>query len=290
MLNAILAMTVALNFVTGQFQTDPLKPPPSDVGPGRIAWFDITTTNLAQSREFYGKLFNWNFTPVPGTELAVEIVSQGAAIGTLRVAEGKISTFNGVVYVQVTDIQASCKKSKDLGGDGRGRVPFQSVGRQGSHRPGPRSSRPSRRHVLQNTLQGGSASGEVTMPAGRFTGFTAETRGAQRKHSSKHRFLKRVILRVLGELRSSAVESFGVSHHRGGRGGQVRLAYRSSGPAAGAEACVKTDMVDPSRARLIPLHSEVIDCIAHTTIESWQGFRVSLSCSPWHPWPPPSFA
>jgi predicted enzyme related to lactoylglutathione lyase len=27
-----------------------------------------------------------------------------------------ISGFNGVVYVQVSDIQASCKKSKELGG------------------------------------------------------------------------------------------------------------------------------------------------------------------------------
>src|SRR5262245_31407260 len=35
---------------------------------------------------------------------------------TLRVAEGKISPFNGVVYVQVTDIQASCRKVNQLGG------------------------------------------------------------------------------------------------------------------------------------------------------------------------------
>lgn len=46
----------------------------------------------------------------------MEIVSGGTAIGTLRRAEGKISPFNGVVYVQVTDIQASCAKAKDLGG------------------------------------------------------------------------------------------------------------------------------------------------------------------------------
>src|SRR5262249_55535377 len=51
-----------------------------------------------------------------GTDQAAEIVARGAAIGTLRVAEGKISTFNGVVYVQVADIQTSCKKAKELGG------------------------------------------------------------------------------------------------------------------------------------------------------------------------------
>ena len=116
MRNAILAMTVALTLVTGQLQADPPKSPPADVGPGRIAWFDLTTSNLPQSREFYGKLFDWTFTPLQGTDQAVEIVAQGVAIGTLRGAEGKISPFNGVVYVQVTDIQESCKKAKELGG------------------------------------------------------------------------------------------------------------------------------------------------------------------------------
>jgi predicted enzyme related to lactoylglutathione lyase len=116
MRNSILAITMALTLMTGQLQSAPPKSPPADVGSGRIAWFDITTSNLPQSKEFYGKLFDWKFTPVQGTDQAVEIVARGAAIGTLRVAEGKISGFNGVVYVQVTDILASCKKSKELGG------------------------------------------------------------------------------------------------------------------------------------------------------------------------------
>jgi predicted enzyme related to lactoylglutathione lyase len=116
MFNAILSMAAALILVTGPFQSTPRKPLPPDVGPGRIAWFDITTTNLQQSKDFYGKLFDWKFTPLKGTDQAVEIVSRGTAIGTLRGAEGKMSAFNGVVYVQVTDIQASCNKAKELGG------------------------------------------------------------------------------------------------------------------------------------------------------------------------------
>ena len=116
MRNTILAITFALTLLTGSIDAAKKKPRPADVGPGRIAWFDITTTNLAQSKEFYGKLFDWTFTALQGTDQAVEIVSRGTAIGTLRGAEGKISSFNGVVYVQVTDIQASCKKAKDLGG------------------------------------------------------------------------------------------------------------------------------------------------------------------------------
>jgi uncharacterized protein len=116
MRNAILAITFALTLVTGSVDAQKKKTPKPDVGPGRIAWFDITTTNLAQSKEFYGKLFDWKFTALQGTDQAVEIVSGGTSIGTLRGAEGKISPFNGVVYVQVTDIQTSCKKAKDLGG------------------------------------------------------------------------------------------------------------------------------------------------------------------------------
>jgi predicted enzyme related to lactoylglutathione lyase len=67
--------------------------------------------------EFYGKLFAWTFKALPGCEhLAAEIVSDGTPIGTLRVAEGNISAFNGVVYVKVEDLQASCKRAEELGG------------------------------------------------------------------------------------------------------------------------------------------------------------------------------
>ena len=62
MRKAILAMTMALTLATGQLHAATRKAPTADVGAGRIAWFDITTTNLAQSKEFYGKLFDWQFT------------------------------------------------------------------------------------------------------------------------------------------------------------------------------------------------------------------------------------
>jgi len=93
------------------------KGPKPDVGDGRAAWFDITTTNLNQSKGFYAALFGWEFTSLKGAEnLAAEIVSGGQPIGTLRVAEGKISPFDGVVYIQVKDMTASCAKAKELGG------------------------------------------------------------------------------------------------------------------------------------------------------------------------------
>jgi uncharacterized protein len=106
MILAIMAVTLPLL----PAQTKP------DVGPGRIAWFDITTRDLATSKAFYGALFDWTFKPVQGTDLAIEIVSRGISIGTMRRAEGQISPFNGVAYIQVDDMRASCAKAKALGG------------------------------------------------------------------------------------------------------------------------------------------------------------------------------
>jgi predicted enzyme related to lactoylglutathione lyase len=40
----------------------------------------------------------------------------GTAIGALRGAEGKITPFNGIVFIQVSDLPASCKKAQELGG------------------------------------------------------------------------------------------------------------------------------------------------------------------------------
>ena len=100
------------------------KPLPADVGPGRVAWFDLTTSNLPQSKNFYGKLFGWTFEPVQGTDQAAEIVAGGTSIGTLRTADGKISSFNGVVYIQVSDLEASCRTAKELGGTVPAGFPF----------------------------------------------------------------------------------------------------------------------------------------------------------------------
>jgi predicted enzyme related to lactoylglutathione lyase len=129
---AILATILATTVVSGLVQSNPLKSPPADVGVGNVAWFDLTTSDLAKSKEFYSKLFDWQFTPVQGTDLAVEIVSRGTPIGTLRVAEGRIGAFNGVVYIQVADVRASCDKAKELGGTVPSGFPFNLTERPGA--------------------------------------------------------------------------------------------------------------------------------------------------------------
>lgn len=131
-MRAALAMTVALALGAGPLRAAERKPPPPDVGAGRVAWFDLTTSNLAQSRDFYAKLFGWTFTALQGTDLAVEIVSRGEPIGTLRVADGKISPFNGVVYLQVADLAATCQTAKQLGATIPPGFPFNLPDRDGA--------------------------------------------------------------------------------------------------------------------------------------------------------------
>jgi predicted enzyme related to lactoylglutathione lyase len=116
-----LLLAFGLQVAPGRAESPKL---PADVGTGRVAWFDLTTTNLEQSKEFYGKLFDWTFRAVQGSDLVAEIVSGTESIGTLRTADGKLSPFNGVVYVQVTDVRASCQRAKELGGTVAPGFPF----------------------------------------------------------------------------------------------------------------------------------------------------------------------
>ena len=127
-----VAAALCLAVATAAFAADTHRPPKPDVGAGRIAWFDISVNDLSKARDFYGKLFGWTFNPVEGTDLAVEIVAGGSEIGTLRKAEGAISGFNGVVYVQVKDMRAACAKAVALGGKVVEGFPFDLSGDQGS--------------------------------------------------------------------------------------------------------------------------------------------------------------
>jgi uncharacterized protein len=116
MIRVMWLAPMAFAFVSAMVLAQPKPQMPQDVGPGRVAWFDISTTNLARAKEFYGKLFGWTFTAVTGTDQAVEINSRGMAIGTIRGADGDISKFNGVVYIQVDDVQSASNRAKELGG------------------------------------------------------------------------------------------------------------------------------------------------------------------------------
>jgi predicted enzyme related to lactoylglutathione lyase len=125
-----LATLVAL-VGSSALHADTANPRP-DLGAGRVAWFDLTTTSIAKSEAFYAKLFDWKFNPIAGTDLAVSIVAGGTEVGSLRVAEGAISPFDGVVYIQVSDLNASCKKATALGGKIPPGFPFDLPGGKGA--------------------------------------------------------------------------------------------------------------------------------------------------------------
>ena len=55
MRGATLTAMAAGILMLGQAQSKPSGSMLADVGPGRVAWFDITTTDLKKSKEFYGK-------------------------------------------------------------------------------------------------------------------------------------------------------------------------------------------------------------------------------------------
>ncbi len=132
-LKNLFSTALALTLATMSLRAESAPALKPDVGEGRVAWFDLTTTDLAKAKDFYSKLFGWQFTAVKGTDRAAEIVAGSTSIGTLREAEGKISQFNGVVYIQVSDLPGTCQKTKELGGtivpgfpfdlpDGRGAI------------------------------------------------------------------------------------------------------------------------------------------------------------------------
>src|SRR5262245_5246488 len=129
----LIAAAIAVVFAASLSAAPDKKGPKPDVGDGHVAWFDITTTNLKQSETFYAGLFGWKFTSLKGAEtVAAEIVSGDRPIGTLRIAEGKISPYDGVVYIQVKDMPASCAKAKELGGTIPEGFPFNLDGNGGA--------------------------------------------------------------------------------------------------------------------------------------------------------------
>jgi predicted enzyme related to lactoylglutathione lyase len=112
----LAAATLLLSVTWVAQQASPKKSMPADVGAGKVAKFDLTTTDVAKAKDFYGKLFGWKFNSKPGLEaLMVEVLVDDVQVGSIRKAEGPISTFNGVVYIQVDDMKSSVQKAQDLG-------------------------------------------------------------------------------------------------------------------------------------------------------------------------------
>ena len=77
---------------------------------------ELSTTDLAQAKAFYGQLFDWKLTDMPmdqGTYTLVE-VGEGTGGGMMQqMMPGAPSIW--LPYVSVDDLAASTKKARELG-------------------------------------------------------------------------------------------------------------------------------------------------------------------------------
>lgn len=82
-----------------------------------VVWFEIGGKNGGKTRDFYSKLFNWDFQFMPGMDDYGMINPEGDKV----IGGGVGSTQPGVppyvtIYIQSTDLAADCKKAEALGG------------------------------------------------------------------------------------------------------------------------------------------------------------------------------
>jgi predicted enzyme related to lactoylglutathione lyase len=78
---------------------------------------ELSTTDVAKAKDFYGKLFKWELEDVPmgGDDTYTMIkVGEGTGGGIMKqMIPGAPSTW--MAYVDVDDIEAATKKAKSLG-------------------------------------------------------------------------------------------------------------------------------------------------------------------------------
>lgn len=77
---------------------------------------ELNSTDLAKSKDFYTKLFNWTLQDMPMGDLDYTMigVGEGTGGGMMKQLMPNTPSF-WMAYVGVTDIEASTKKAKELG-------------------------------------------------------------------------------------------------------------------------------------------------------------------------------
>jgi predicted enzyme related to lactoylglutathione lyase len=77
--------------------------------PGKFVWFDLLTKDISAVKQFYGKLFGWQFDTLSGVDKYVLITNQGTRIGGMVIetdndsAEGEGSIWIGAVSIPNVD-------------------------------------------------------------------------------------------------------------------------------------------------------------------------------------------
>jgi predicted enzyme related to lactoylglutathione lyase len=79
-----------------------------------VTWFEISSANSKDLREFYATAFDWRLNPVEGFPYAlVDTGVEGAIPGGIGEAQGPNQV---IFYVEVDDPQAYLDRIEELGG------------------------------------------------------------------------------------------------------------------------------------------------------------------------------
>lgn len=87
---------------------------------GGLSWNELMCRDVARAREFYGRLFGWEFTDMPMGDINYTMIkSNGKDAGGMMAMEG--AQFEGIpshwmVYFAVDDCEATARKVAETGG------------------------------------------------------------------------------------------------------------------------------------------------------------------------------
>jgi len=80
-----------------------------------ICHVEIPSANFEKAKKFYGELFNWKFTEMPGMDYLLFNPPEGVGGGFSKMSE--LAKKPGVlVHIEVADIEATIKKAEKIGG------------------------------------------------------------------------------------------------------------------------------------------------------------------------------
>lgn len=92
---------------------------------GRICWKELSTQDLAKSKDFYADLLGWEFSQNPAIPMEYpEIQVGGTSVGGMmqmtdewkNAETGELPPSHWMTYVSVSDCDATAEKIKELGG------------------------------------------------------------------------------------------------------------------------------------------------------------------------------
>jgi uncharacterized protein len=86
---------------------------------GAFSWCELLTTDVAEAKRFYSKLFGWSLEPAPISGVDYTLVKyggeqMGGIMAVPPAAEGMPPSWG--VYVTVDDVDATGKLAEEMGG------------------------------------------------------------------------------------------------------------------------------------------------------------------------------